>query len=121
MTKTGPKVRLLFFSSCFTNFFCLFRFYLCYKGTGRVGLNGDGKNRPKQCVRCVIWAIGMSSFFFIFLLILTNFFCLFRFYSCYKEMRRVVLDSDGKNGPKRCVRHIIWAIGMFSFFSSCFY
>ena len=73
MTKTGPndasdasfgpKVCLLFFSSRFTDFFCLFRFYSCYKETGRVGLDGDVKNRPKRHVRHVIWAIGMSSFF----------------------------------------------------------
>ena len=76
MTKTGPndasdasfgpKVRLLFFLRVLlvlTNFFCLFRFYSCYKGTGRVGLAGDEKNRPKRRVRRVIWAIGMSSFF----------------------------------------------------------
>ena len=62
----GPKVHLLFFSSHFTNFFCLFRFYLCYKGTRRVGLDGYGKNRPKQRVRHVIWAIGMFSFFSLY-------------------------------------------------------
>ena len=117
MMKTGPKVCLLFFSSRFTDFFCLFRFYSCYKETGRAGLDGDEKNRPKQRVRHVIWAIGMSS---LFLLILTNLFCLLRFYSCYKGTRRVGLDGDRKNRPKRRVRRVIWAIGMFSFFLRVF-
>ena len=63
MMKTGPNGMSSFFSLRFTDFFCLFRFYLCYKEMGRVGLDGDEKNRPKQRVRRVIWAIGMSSFF----------------------------------------------------------
>ena len=97
----GPKVCLLFFSLHFNNFFCLFRFYLCYKETGRVGLDGDEKNGPKWRIRRVIWAIlGMFSFF---LHVFTHFFCLFGFYSCYKGTGRVGLASDEKNGPKRRV------------------
>ena len=97
-----------------TNFFCLFRFYLCYKGTGRVGLAGDGKNRPKRRVRCVIWAIlGMFSFF---LRVFTHFFSLFRFYSCYKVTGRVGLAGDEKNGPKQRVLHCLGHRYVFFYF-----
>ena len=62
---------------------------------------GDGKNGPKQRVRRVIWAIlGM---FLFFLRVFTHFFCLFRFYSCYKVTGRVGLGGDEKNGPKQHV------------------
>ena len=66
---------------------------------GKTGPNdmSDVSFGPKVCFH----------FFFVFLLILTNFFCLFRFYSCYKWTGRVGLAGDEKNGPKRRVLHCL--------------
>ena len=61
MRKTGPNdIRHVVWAkgTCFfffhvllilTYVFCFFRFYLCYKGTGRVGLAGDDDNGSRRC------------------------------------------------------------------------
>ena len=111
----GPKVGgfiLLYVLLILTNFFCLSRFYLHYKTTGKVWLGCNEENGPKQRVlRC----LGQRYVFFILFCVLhnlTNIFCLFRFYSCLTTTRfyscskmvgRVQLGSDNKNGPKQCV------------------
>ena len=50
------------------------------RGLGWAAIEKIGPNN----VSCVIWAIGMSFFLFLhILLILAIFFGVFRFYSCY--------------------------------------
>ena len=88
-----------------TNFFCLFRFNSCYKGTGRVGLAGDEKN---QMTCLALFGLQVCLFYFLYVLLI--FSVLFRFYLHFKMTGRVGLGGDEKNGPK----------GMYFFFIRIF-
>ena len=76
MRKTGPNDAFcvvwaigmwFFFVHVLLVFFVFFRFYLCSKMTGRVGLGGDEKNRPKRCkMRCLGHRFVIFFFPFVF-------------------------------------------------------
>ena len=54
-------------------FSVLFRSYSCFKMTGRFGLAGDKKNRPKQCIWCCL-ALGVFFFSLCFCILTNNFY-----------------------------------------------
>ena len=78
MRKTGPNgascvvwatgMFFFYFLRVLLLFSVLFRFYLHFKMTGRVGLGGDEKNGPKQCVLRHLVQRYVFFFYFAFFL-----------------------------------------------------
>ena len=109
--------RYVNFLPSFNLLFCFFyRFYSCSKTTGRIRLGSDEKNRPKRRVlhhlghRYVVFFLFM---FYLFFFVFLGSICVLK--------RRAGLGwaAMRKTGPNDA-KHIVWAIGMFLFYSSCF-
>ena len=53
----------------------LFRFNICFKETGRVGVGRSDKTGPND-VSCAVWALGVFSFFYYLSTLFRAFICI---------------------------------------------
>ena len=64
-------------------------------------MSRSDQNEPKQCVRCIVWALGMCFLFFFHVFhILINFFLFIWVLFMLKDTRVVQVSDDRQNGPK---------------------
>ena len=86
-----------------------------FKNDRRIQLGSDEKNRPKQCIlhclghRYVVFFCSCFTYFFLFYL------CSIHVLKRQAGLGWAAMRKMGPNDTK-CV---VWAIGMFPFYSSC--